>query len=113
MTLETESGSELLEISATDEDGVYVISLSGEVDVSGAPLLREHLLAATQSGASEVVCDLTRLTYIDSTGISVLISARQRLRETGRELVLAGTAGRVYKVFEVTGVLPLFTIRPR
>ena len=109
MSLEMEPGTEVLQIGVARSEGKVVISLAGELDVAGAPVLREHLAAATRSDG-RVVCDLEHLTYNDSTGISVLIAARKRLDATGRDLVLVGPSERVHKVLEITGVDSYFTI---
>jgi anti-sigma B factor antagonist len=111
MSLEMESGTEVLQIGVARSEGTVVITLAGELDVAGAPVLREHLAAATRSGG-RVVCDLEHLTYMDSTGISVLIAARKRLDATGRDLVLVGPSERVHKVLKMTGVGSYFTIQP-
>ena len=112
MSLEMESGTEVLQIGVARSDGKVVITLAGELDVAGAPVLHEHLAAATRSEGRVVVCDLEHLTYMDSTGISVLIAARKRLDATGRDLVLVGPSERVHKVLEITGVDSYFTIQP-
>jgi anti-sigma B factor antagonist len=111
MALEIESG--FIEITVHRTEQAIVISLAGELDVAGAPLVQEHLLDAAQSGVPEVVCDLGDLAYLDSAGISVLISARKRLKATGRDLVLCRPSERVRKVLEVSGVVSYFPIRQR
>ena len=50
MSLEMEPGTEVLQIGVARSEGKVVISLAGELDVAGAPVLREHLAAATRSG---------------------------------------------------------------
>jgi anti-sigma B factor antagonist len=112
MTLEMESETELLQIGLSRSEGMIVLSLSGELDIAGAPLLREYLFDAVRSG-DQVGCDLEHLTYMDSTGISLLISARKSLKATGRELILFGLSEPVHKVLEITGVASYFTIQPR
>jgi anti-sigma B factor antagonist len=106
-----ESGTDFLQIALSHSDGAVVITLAGELDVTGAPSLREHLVEAMRSD-DQVVCDLEHLTYMDSTGISVLLAARKRLKATGRDLVLTGLSERVHKVLEITGVVSYFTILP-
>jgi anti-sigma B factor antagonist len=111
VTLEMESGSELLQIDVRSVEDAVVLTLSGELDIAGAPLLLERLVEAEHSGAKEVICDLEHLTYLDSTGISVLISARKRLRASGRDLVLLALSPPVTKIFDITGIGSYFTIR--
>jgi anti-sigma B factor antagonist len=112
MTLEIESGSEIFHVDVARSRGTIVLSLVGELDISGAVILREEFIAAVAS-EHDVECDLEHLTYLDSTGISLLISVQKRLRATGRELVLVGPTERVHKVLEITGVASYFTIRAR
>jgi anti-sigma B factor antagonist len=112
MTLEIESGSEIFHVDVARSEGMVVLSLAGELDVSGAVVLREEFIAAVAS-EGQVECDLEHLTYLDSTGISLLISVQKRLQSTGRELVLVGPSQRVHKVLEITGVASYFTIRAR
>ena len=83
MTLEMESESGLLKIGVERSLDQLVLSISGELDLATAPLLQEHLLEAAQSDVSEVVVDLEHTTYIDSTGLDVLVSAHKRLATSG------------------------------
>jgi anti-sigma B factor antagonist len=110
MTLEIESGSEIFQVDVAQMDGTIVLSLAGELDISGAVALREEFFAALASDV-EVVCNLEHLTYLDSTGISLLISVQKRLQATGRELILVAPTDRVRKVLEITGVATYFTTR--
>jgi anti-sigma B factor antagonist len=110
MTLEMESEAEIFHIDVARPAGMVILSLAGELDISGAASLREELMAAVDSEAA-VVCDLEHLTYLDSTGVSLLISTQKSLRSKGRDLVLIGPSQRVMKILEITGVATYFTIR--
>jgi anti-sigma B factor antagonist len=112
MTLEIESGPEIFHVDVAQREGTVILSLAGELDVSGAVVLREEFFAAVAS-EDAVECHLEHLTYLDSTGISLLISVQKRLRSTGREMVLVAPTERVNKVLEITGVTSYFTIRDR
>jgi len=111
MTLEISQGTELLTIETTLAQGALVITLSGELDIAGAPVLLDALMRSVQSEVAEVLCDLGSVTYIDSSGISVLLTARKRLHSLGRELVLVAPSGRVTKVLEIAGISSLFVTR--
>lgn len=67
-------------------DGVGIVAVSGYVDLSTAPALRDELESTSRESAA-VVVDLCAATFIDSSGLNVLISARRTL--TTREGVLA------------------------
>jgi len=92
------------------EDGTSVVTVAGEVDVATAPALRDCLDQSVRRGAGPVVVDLRRVTFIDSTGLGVLIGAHRSCADDGRELRLVIVEPRILKVFEITGLTDLFAI---
>jgi anti-anti-sigma factor len=62
-------------------EGVFVIALSGEVDLYTAPEFKQQLIDAVAEGAKHVVVDLSKTTFIDSTTLGVLVGGVRRLRE--------------------------------
>ncbi len=110
MTLEMESEPGLLKIGEERSQNRLVLSISGELDLAGAPLLQKHLLAATQADVHEVVVDLEHTTYIDSTGLDILVSAHKRLAASGGELIIRSSTPRSLRLFEVVGLSSLLNI---
>jgi len=100
-----------LELTVSEHEGETVLSAAGELDVNTAPELREHLARLAGDGARKIVVDLTYVSFIDSTALSVLVSALKRLRQTDGDLELASPNPSVKRVFEITGLTRLFTIR--
>jgi anti-sigma B factor antagonist len=81
-----------MEFSARTEeagDATYVIAVVGEADLYSAPELKHALDGAIDAGGRDIVVDLTKTTFIDSTALSVLVEATKRLRP---ERKTAGTA---------------------
>jgi anti-sigma B factor antagonist len=74
--------------------------------------LRARLISATATPPAFIVLDLSQLTFIDSTGLGVLVGAQRRARETGGEVRLAGAAPGVQRVLEVTGLDTVFGVFP-
>jgi len=82
-----------------------VVRASGELDIGGAPAMRNALRQAFDSGATEVVLDMGGVTFMDSTGLRELL----RVTSDGRRLVLRRVPGPVRALLAMAGVEPLFT----
>jgi anti-anti-sigma factor len=80
---------------------VQVVSAEGEVDLHTAPQLGE-LLRSGESG--HVILDLTEAAFIDSMTLNVLIASDKRLRDEGRQFVIAAGNPTVARAFEITGL---------
>lgn len=91
-------------------DGVPVVAVTGEIDLATAPLLRERLEAKLDAGSASVVVDLRNTTFLDSTGLGVLVSALKRCRDAGGDLGLVAVEARILKLFAITGLHDTFSI---
>jgi anti-sigma B factor antagonist len=103
--------SEGFEITESEWGGVPIVSVTGEIDVATAPPLRDCLHARVSSGQATVIVDLLDVTFLDSTALGVLVGALKRCRETGGDLFLVINKPRILRVFEITGLTEVFTIR--
>ena len=84
-----------------------VVEVAGEVDVYVAGSLRQKLAETIEA---DVVVDLTAVTFIDSTGIGVLVGALMEARRHGGRMQLVVKQGRVLKAFRRTLLAQVFTI---
>jgi anti-sigma B factor antagonist len=100
-----------LELTVSEQEGETVVRAAGELDVNTAPELREQLARLIAENADRIVVDLTEVSFVDSTALSVLVSALKRLRQADGDLQLASPNPSVRRVFEITGLTRLFTIR--
>ena len=91
-------------------DGIFSVSVAGEVDLATAPELKDALGEVVQSGANGVLVDLSKATFIDSTTLGVLMGAVKRLRPSGGELVIACHDPNIRKIFEITLLDRVFKI---
>jgi anti-sigma B factor antagonist len=83
--------------------GVTRVALSGELDMLSAPDLDDTLADASR-GAVAVIVDLSQLTFMDSSGLHALLTARARLAESDCRLVLLRGGDQVQRLFELTGL---------
>jgi anti-sigma B factor antagonist len=83
-------------------------ALRGDLDLANSPLLRDELLAVLATGVDELSIDLSALTFIDSSGVAVLIVVRRSASERGAEFELTSVPAVARRVFEACGVADLF-----
>ena len=89
----------------------YAIALTGEVDLYTCPEFKEELLRVADEGAVHVVVDLTQTTFIDSTGLGVLLRGVERLRRReGGRLSVVCTDANMRRIFELTGLDRIFGV---
>jgi anti-sigma B factor antagonist len=90
---------------ATRQAGAYtVVEVTGEFDVYTAPVLEESLGELVDGGQRDIVVDLTGVTFMDSTGLGLLIKALKWTREKDGSLRIVASTEKVLKVFRVTGL---------
>lgn len=87
-----------------------VLDVGGEVDVYTAPRLRERLVELVEQGAKHVVVDLSRVEFLDSTGLGVLVGALKRLRAVNGTLGLVCAHERLLKIFRITALDRVFAL---
>jgi anti-sigma B factor antagonist len=87
-----------------------IVSASGELDLQVAPELRDLLCRLIELGAQDVVVDLSRATFIDSTAIGVLTGRLKHLRAKDGSLVLVCTNDFLMRTFEIAGMDRVFEI---
>ena len=90
--------------------GCAVVSLEGELDLATAPQLRERLVVLAEENDPDIVLDLTHLSFIDSTGLSVLVMALNRSRAAGGSIMLRNPSASVMRILEITGLVSVFAI---
>jgi anti-sigma B factor antagonist len=91
-------------------DAWPVVRVSGEVDIQSSPMLEETLLSVVDEGLISVMVDLEAVSFLDSTGLSVLIGALKRCQRAGGELRIRAPQANVLRVFEITGLTELFRL---
>ena len=81
-----------------------VIQLTGEIDVYSAPMLRDQIRELSAKGAVHLIADLSRVDFLDSTGLGALVGGLKRLREASGSLALVISTPRILRIFQVTGL---------
>src|SRR5215468_8696008 len=89
-----------------------VLSLQGEIDLHVSPALTESLNAMTQKKPERIVIDLSRATFIDSSGLAALILAMQNIEAYGGKFFLAGLQETMRSILETSRLDQIFQIFP-
>jgi anti-anti-sigma factor len=93
----------LIDLHTTNEPYGRLASLTGEIDLSTVEAAGERLREAIEGGDDTVAIDLREVTFLDSSGLRLLLQLNRELTEAGRRMVVVQGPRRVARVFELTG----------
>lgn len=91
------------------EHGVLILTPQGEMDVHTAPVLAQAALDAMDKTAPDILIDLSELTFMDCSGVTVLLAIRREAMLRGGRVSLRHAQGGVDRLLRLTGVNRLFT----
>lgn len=99
---------------ACPEGDSVCIAAAGEIDLATAPKWKAVMLAAVEQPTPprEVRIDLAEVTFMDATGIGVLISGRETARSRGVGFTVENPQGVVLRVFEILGLTGTLSLTP-
>jgi anti-anti-sigma factor len=92
----------ILEVDTEEREGLVRVSLRGELDLSTVEKVEDELRRIEDRADRLLVLDLSGLTFLDSTGLRLMVTADQRARKTGRRLALVKGPETVHRVFTIT-----------
>ncbi len=99
-----------LKLGHYSKDGIEVVDVGGEIDIYTAPRLRELLIDLADKNTCQLIVNLEKVEFLDSTGLGVLVGGLKRVRAHDGSLDLVCTQERILKIFRVTGLTKVFGI---
>jgi anti-sigma B factor antagonist len=99
-----------LKLDHHTKDRIEVVDVEGEIDVYTAPRLRELLIELVNIGHYQLVVNMEKVEFLDSTGLGVLVGGLKRVRAHDGSLDLVCTQERILKIFRITGLTKVFGI---
>lgn len=94
-----------MEIYKAEDENVLIASLSGELDHHSAGVTREKIDAQTaRYGMIDLILDMTNVTFMDSSGIGVVLGRYRKITEKNGQVVLAGCSDYVEKILSMAGI---------
>lgn len=105
------SGTTQLHVEVQTSHERAVLALRGDLDAYTRRELTDQLDAALSAATGNITLELSGVSFMDSSGLSAIVSAAKRLRERGDDLVLESPPPMITKVLEMTGVDKLVKVR--
>ncbi len=97
-----------MDINVANVEGVTVVELAGDIDGSTAPVAQARILPLATPGC-RVLLDMTKVPYMSSAGLRMLLSTYRQLSAKGGHIVLVGLSEEIQDTMSVTGFLKFFT----
>jgi anti-anti-sigma factor len=101
-----------LQVFVRNEEDPTQVIVAGELDGSTARFLREKLAEVTADLDGALVLDVSLLTFIDSTGLSLLLSVHKNLQTRGLDLTIVDPTPMTRRLFQITGLNQVLRIEP-
>lgn len=99
-----------LSLETRHEDGRTIIEVGGEIDVYTAPRLRDKITELVGEGSYNLVIDMQKVDFLDSTGLGVLVGGMKKVRAHDGSMQLICNQERLLKIFRITGLAKVFAI---
>jgi anti-sigma B factor antagonist len=90
--------------------GIPIVEVEGEVDLSTSPELKQVIYDIIESGRNTIVLDLSNVLFMDSTGLGILVAALKKARMQGGTVKLICSNPMILKTFRITGLDKVFLI---
>lgn len=92
------------------EKNLWEISLNGDLDINSSRKLKNKLDKILKDTKADVVIDAEKLTYIDSTGLGILIGLLKKIKKNNNDLIIENPQNNVLKIFKITGLFKVIKI---
>jgi anti-sigma B factor antagonist len=99
-----------LKLDHHGKDGIEVVDVEGEIDIYSAPRLRELLIDLVSTNNCQIVVNLDKVGFLDSTGLGVLVGGLKRVRAHDGSLNLVCTREQILNIFRITRLTKVFGI---
>lgn len=113
VSTELRDTSELLETEIRRVQTHALVILAGEIDLSSVGELYEKLAELARDGVCHVALNVAEVTYLDSTGLSLLVSEHKRMDSLNGELIIFSPSEPIRRLFQITGLDSYLNIRPK
>jgi anti-anti-sigma factor len=93
-------------------DGYEVLAVEGELDIATAPRMLAALNEALASMVRPLIVDLSKVDFMDSTGLALLMNAHRRVRRLGQGFAIVCPGGPISRLFEIADMVESLHVHP-
>jgi anti-sigma B factor antagonist len=97
-------------VNIENKNGLTVCHIEGEIDINTSPGIKKSLDKLLQSKTPKIIVNLSKVTYVDSSGLATLVEILKNMRSYGGRLRLTNLSPKVKSLFEITKLEKLFEI---
>lgn len=94
----------------TEKEGKYIVTLEGELDTAHAIEVEQAMQPLHEVSGKDIVIECTKLEYIASSGLRILLGLLKSAKANGNKIVLRNLSDEIKEVFRMTGFIDLFAI---
>ncbi len=110
-SIATMGGTRTLKLNTEIKQHTLIVRIEGEVDLHVADLFRERVDAALeQAGVHNLLLNLARVSFIDSSGLGVILGRYKRVSQLGGKMFAVELQPQVEKIFEISGLLRIIKL---
>jgi anti-anti-sigma factor len=99
-----------MDVETRSENGATILAVGGRLDAVTAPELEGKINELMNSGPTAIVMSLSKLEYISSAGLRVILAAAKKLKAKQAKFLIAGLQDAVKQVFEISGFYSILSI---
>jgi anti-sigma B factor antagonist len=97
-------------VQAKHNSGLRMVRPEGDLDIASAPQLRQFVERLWHDGVDRVFIDLSRVAFIDSRGLGVLVDLERDASRTDRSLAMGGEPPNITRLFQISGVVHILKL---
>lgn len=101
-----------MSVKVENKNGLSVCYVEGEIDINSAPAIKKSFDKLLGSKAPKIIINLSKVTYVDSSGLATLVEILKNMRSYGGKLRLTNLSTKIKSLFEITKLEKLFDIMP-
>jgi anti-sigma B factor antagonist len=101
---------EAMAIRTETKNGLMICRVEGDIDINCSPELKKAFDKLTSQKTPKIVIELSKVAYVDSSGLATLVGILKNMRSYGGKMRLAGMSPKIKSLFEITKLDKLFEI---